>query len=343
MRLLICTQIVDSNDANLGFFHRWLEELAPRADELIVVCLKKGDTHLPGNVRVMSLGKEAGTSRMERLRRLYRAVLGERYDAVFVHMNPEYAILGGLWWRITGKKVLLWYTHKAVNWRLRLGALFATKIFTASPESCRLRSGKVEVVGHGIPTDAFLVRGDVREGEPLRLLSVGRIAPVKDLESVLLAMAAMKHASARPMSLDIVGEAVAAGDKEYEETLHQLVARLELEGEVHFAGAKTPDELPAVYASHHLLVHTSKTGSIDKVVLEALASGLWVVTTSEAYGGFEEVVERAPADHPEKLAQSIEKIIRIGILKPNSAGIAFVRERYALPRVIKHITDYFHA
>lgn len=60
MRLLVVTQAVDKQDPVLGFFHRWLEEFAKHADQLIVICLREGTHSLPSNVRIYSLGKENG-------------------------------------------------------------------------------------------------------------------------------------------------------------------------------------------------------------------------------------------------------------------------------------------
>lgn len=345
MKLLVVTQVVDNNDTNLGFFHVWLEKLAAHVDHLTVICLKKGEYRLPSNVTILSLGKESGSSRWRRIINFYHLsfiAYHKQYDQVFIHMNPEYAVLGGPFWRITGKKVLLWYTHKAVNWRLRLAAVFANKIFTASPESCRLKSWKVEVVGHGIPVDAFPSRGDVEEGDPIRFLSVARISSVKDLETVILAVAELKKRVHQPLLLDIVGDAITAQDKEYEKTLAELVSHLGLQDTVHFLGGKTHDHMKAIYADHDVLLHTSKTGSIDKVVLEALAAGLAVFTTSEAYGGFEEVLVRVPGNNAKKLAEAIEKNLEFAILKRNDAGMEFVKKHYDLNRLIEKIIWYFN-
>lgn len=351
MRLLVVTQIVDTNDSNLGFFHAWLQRIAAQVDSMIVLCLKKGEYQLPANVTVLSLGKEQSPAERHTRNTLgyifnfYRLAFityRKQYDHVFIHMNPEYVILGGPLWRVSGKKVLLWYTHKAVNWRLRVAAMFASKIFTASKESCRLKTKKVEVVGHGIAVDAFSSRGDIDEGDPIRFLSVARISPVKDLETVILAVAEMKKTFARPLLLDIVGDAITAADFEYEKTLRELVVRLNLGDVVHFLGGKTQGDLKALYPDHDIFLHTSKTGSIDKVVLEALAAGLEVFTTSEAYGGFEEVLNRVHGNDQKKLAEAIEKKINAGILKRNDAGMEFVKKYYNLDRHIQKIITYFN-
>ena len=58
MKLLICTQKVDTNDDNLGFFHDWIKEFARHCEKVTVICLYKGEYGLPKNVIVKSLGKE---------------------------------------------------------------------------------------------------------------------------------------------------------------------------------------------------------------------------------------------------------------------------------------------
>ena len=157
MRLLVLTQKVDKNDSILGFFHRWIEEFAKHSEHVIVVTLEEGKHDLPKNVSVYSLGKEKGASKVKILFTFYLLVfnLRHRYDAVFVHMNPEYVVLGGLLWRLLGKRVSLWYTHKSVGLKLRVAKLFANIIFTASKESFRLKTSKLRIVGHGIDTDLF--------------------------------------------------------------------------------------------------------------------------------------------------------------------------------------------
>jgi len=65
MRLLIITQKVDKNDPILGFFHRWIEEFAKYCQSIIVICLQKGEYNLPKNIKILSLGKEKGKSKIK--------------------------------------------------------------------------------------------------------------------------------------------------------------------------------------------------------------------------------------------------------------------------------------
>ena len=99
---MVITQKVDQTDGLLGFFQRWLEELARHYSQVVVICLFKGQADLPPNVRVLSLGKESGAGRLVYFWRFFKYVIAERknYDSVFVHMNPEYLVLAGWLWRL---------------------------------------------------------------------------------------------------------------------------------------------------------------------------------------------------------------------------------------------------
>ncbi len=114
MKLLICTQAVDLDDPVLGFFHRWIAEFSKRCESVHVICLKSGRFSLPSNVYVHSLGKESGRSRVKYVFNFYRHIFALRgtYDSVFVHMNSEYVVLGGLLWRGGRKRIVLWRNHK---------------------------------------------------------------------------------------------------------------------------------------------------------------------------------------------------------------------------------------
>ena len=346
MKLLVLTQVLDKNDPNLGFFHAWLKQLSTRVEALTVICLKQGNYNLPANVQVRSLGKEAGANRWQYLKKFYRYIFQYRkdYDHVFVHMNPEYVILGGLFWRMWGKKVLLWYVHKAVNLRLRLATLLATKIFTASKESFRLSSRKVAIVGHGIDLNKFTVHSSqfTVSSLKLKLLWVGRISPVKDLETVILTFhKLMESHREQEIYLDIVGDTITAPDEEYRQALRDLTVKLRLSHRVQFLGGGSHDKMPEVYAAHHALIHTSRTGSIDKVVLEALASGLPVLTSSGAYDRLSDLVLHFPPNEVGELARMIESRLLSGMPEVNHAGREYVAREHNLNTVVEKILEYF--
>lgn len=280
MKLLICTQAVDNEDPILGFFCRWIEEFAKHCEKVTVICLREGNHSLPSNVEVISLGD---ASRLTRVWRLWRASIARRheYNTVFVHMNPEYILAAGFLWRLMHKHITLWYTHKSVNLKLRIAVLFTHLVFTASAESFRLRTKKLQVMGHGIDTDFFSPNTDTVRGD--WLLSVGRLMPSKRHDL------AIRIAAREGKELRIAGE---GSEREHLEALAR-----ELGARVRFLGALTQSQLRDEYRKASYLIHTSETGSLDKVVLEALACGLPVRTNDLALKVLENVSPTYVREH----------------------------------------------
>lgn len=342
MKILIITQALDQKHPVLGFFVRWVAEFARQCDHVVVICLEKGLYDLPENVTVHSLGKEYRRSRIQYLTRLYRFVVSERknYDVVFVHMNPEYVILAWLWWWIERKKIGLWYLHKHVGRRLRLAALFTDIIFTASPESFRLTSPKVQVVGHGIDTDFFPFL-DREEHETLEVISVGRLSPSKH-HGVIIDAVAQVLAHGRKVILTIVGGPALHSDKIYEESLKERVRNLGIERNVRFAGPVPHADLPAYLYAADVFVHPSDTGSLDKTALEAMSSGLPVLSSNDAIVSllqeFPKLVFKK--EDVDSLAEGIEHLLAMDLAERNAIGKTLrekVVKNHSLPHLVEKI------
>lgn len=337
MRLLILTQKVDINDSVLGFFHRWVIEFAKHCELVTVIALGVGEYHLPNNVRVFSLGKELREGsdlknaeprsvldeKLQKVRYIinfYCIIWRERknYDVVFVHMNPEYVVLGGLFWRLSGKRIALWYTHKSVDLKLRLASLFTGDIFTASRESFRINSKKVRIMGHGIDTDFFAPDASVVRGE--HMLSVGRL------------MESKRHDLAIRTASLVGRELYIAGDGPERKTLERLTRSLG--ANVKFLGGLTQAKLRDEYYRASMLIHTSETGSLDKVVLEAMACGLPVITTSDALSGLPIVYV---ASTPDAISKAVTDISSVDLLEITD----YVRNNHGLKVLIQRILSYY--
>lgn len=323
MKLLILTQKVDNNDEVLGFFHRWLEEFAKHCERVSVLALEVGDHHLPSNVSVYSLGKEQGASRWKYLFRFYRVLWQQRqeYECVFIHMNPIYAILGGWCWYFLHKKIALWYTHKQVDCKLRLAEKIVGKIFTASAKSFRLPSKKMLVTGHGIDTEEFALRPRLPQ-EGFCIMTTGRLSSIKDYETLLAAVKIL-HDQGHDFSLVLVGGAITDVDRVYVARLRQYVEEHRLQSRVVFRGALSHRLLPSELVKADVFVSLSKTGSVDKAVLEAMAIGLPVITSNEA---FQEVLGsdwdtlHVPPGDPYVLAKKIGSIATLPSIEREAIG-----------------------
>lgn len=284
MRIIFVTRKVDFADPRTGFVHTWISRFAKEAEELIVICLEKGEPRgLPDNVKVFSMGKEKGYSRFKILteyRKLLRELLPDS-DGVFIHMHPIYAITAWPTVKKYHKKMVMWYTHKSVDLKLRIAEKLVDKIFTASKESFRLPSKKVQIIGHGIDSERF--QSSNLNHSNNRLAVVDRISPVKKIEVILEAMKILVNERKSNIRLDIFGSLVENQEK-YRAKLDSLVEEYHLSsGSVGFSTAVDNKDLAReVYSATDMLVSASETGSIDKAMLEAAACECLVLTSNEA-------------------------------------------------------------
>jgi len=336
MRIFIITQAVDLDDSNLSFFHRWLQKMAEKAD-LVVVANRVGRHNLPKNVRVLSLGKEAGRGPIGRLFLFWRYARWYLGDSagIFAHMCPEYVMAIWPWAKLKAKKILFWYTHKDVTWRLRCAEKMADKIFTASAESFRLNHKKAEIAGHGIDVDLFCP-ASAGSADPRQLLTVGRITPSKDLETMILAVKSLRE-DGFDVALDVVGAPFLTEDKFYFNNLKDLAANTGLSGVIKFLGARSNDDLPSIYRGHGTFLHASKTGSLDKAVLEAMASGLYVVSSSEAFRFLPELY-RYHENDAVNLAAKVREIIET---RPAAGLRDRILREHNLSNLTEKILTYF--
>ena len=285
MKLLIVTQKVDENDDVLGFFHSWLLEFAKQVDRIEVICLWEGEHSLPSNVRVHSLGKERGAGKIRQFFTFYLLLftLHRSYSAIFVHMNPIYLVLAGWYWRLFGRKTVLWYTHKNVDFKLKGAHIFANVIATASKESFTLRSNKVVVLGHGIDGKMFTRPGGyVRKHNGILLLLVGRITPIKNQ---ILAVEVLYEIRARRIDarLQLLGAPISSSDYDYLKKVETKARDLELEKFVEFVGSIPNKETPKYYWEADVSLNPLPTGGLDKVVLESVVAGTPIVTTNKSF------------------------------------------------------------
>ena len=311
MRLLIVTQKVDKEDDNLGPFYYWFREFAKHFQEVKIIASSVGDISLPANVRVYGLGKERGIPRWRRILK-YLELFSYHYarsDAVLFHQIPEYALAAAPFILSLKKTRALWYAHGAVSGKLALAERLVDYVLTSSPAGFRLPSKKVISVGQAIDTELFQPPSSPNGAfSGIRLLSLGRIAPVKNYETLIRAVSLLKKSWQRPWVLSIIGGPKLERDSEYLGSLKRLGVEEELASYVHFHGARPFSEIPAYFQEHDVFLNLSSTGSLDKAVLEAMASGLSVISANEAYRSLLPPAYFLERSNPELLAERIKML-----------------------------------
>jgi glycosyltransferase involved in cell wall biosynthesis len=277
MKLLILTQVVDRTDTALSFFHSWIEAMAPKFERIDVICLKEGEYDLPGNVRVYSLGKEGGRSRIKYVTRFYRYIWHLRgdYDAVFVHMNQEYVLLGGWLWKLMGKHVYLWRNYHAGNWGTDIAALFCTKVFCTSAFSYTAKYKKTVLMPVGANLSAFTPAAPAPSAS---IVSFGLIVPPKRIEIIIDALGILAKRGVNFVA-DIVGDPLPQREP-YRIQLKTQVENLGLQERVRFAPGVPNREAVHVFRAHQIFINASPSGMYDKMLFEAAASGCLVLASS---------------------------------------------------------------
>jgi 1,2-diacylglycerol 3-alpha-glucosyltransferase len=143
-------------------------------------------------------------------------------------------------------------------------------------------STPIHVLPTGLPADRFN-QGDPQRFRALaripddRLLVtyVGRVAHEKNIEFLIKVFAEVRRAVPTAML-------VIAGEGPARDSLRQMVVRLGLEHDVHFAGYLDRNTvLLDCYAAANVFVFASRTETQGLVLLEAMAQGTPVVSTAE--------------------------------------------------------------
>lgn len=288
MNLLVINFEMDSDSRVLAWQAQVVTGLASRFRRVVVLTNRVGRYAAPPNVRIVRFP-----------RWLFRApfryfggknfvalqagalILRERIDACFVHMNMEWCYRLSAAFRALRIPVVLWYAHGTVTPELHraLGAVSA--VVTSTPEGFRIPSPKVRVIGQGIDTGLFPLRRDARRREDI--VTVSRISRRKRLHLIVEAAAVFCRAHPDLQTRFIViGEPLTEEDRVYAAELAAQVKELGLEGRVELRGGLNRASIAGATESAFVHVNLSETGSMDKTILEALATGCPVLTSNEA-------------------------------------------------------------
>jgi len=177
------------------------------------------------------------------------------------------------------------------------------------------RPERVEVIPCGVDTELFqpMARAAAKDllelgPEPV-LLYVGRLAPIKGLDTLLEAMRFV----APEATLLVVGGEQDEPDRGHGARLRQLAAALGLGARVRFLPAQPQRRLPLFYAAADATVMPSYYESFGMVALEAMACGSPVVASR--VGGLVTTVKDGatgflvPEGEPRALAEALGRIL----------------------------------
>jgi glycosyltransferase involved in cell wall biosynthesis len=171
----------------------------------------------------------------------------------------------------------------------------------------------VNLIPSVVSDEDIFIREDVCTTEPIRLLYVGRLVPVKGLKYLLQALKQLLDGGL-PVELRLIGDGY---QKPY---LESLAEEMGITKQVSFLG-RVPfgPELFRAYRESHIFVLPSLSEGIPKTLLEAMASGLPIVATR--VGGIPDVVKDGETGllveprSPEQIAQAVERLVSDPLLR----------------------------
>jgi len=287
MKVLMMTPTVDPLHSVQGFASTWISQIAQRVDKLYIITLAQRNVEQKNVIELYSLGTKTG--RFLKFLYLSRLLLKlvPKVDVIFVHMYPLFPVLIWPWAKLFRKPIVFWYAHGHVSLTLRLAHALVNRIVTASEDSFRIKSRKVKVIGHGIDVERFPFRSDLRlKGGPT-IITVGRISPVKDYETLVEATYLLVNEyGMKDLKFTVVGGPASKSERNYLMNIKALVRKRRMEEHFNFIGSVSYDKVAEFYNRADFFVSASQTGSIDKAVLEAIASGNLIITCNEAFFPF---------------------------------------------------------
>ena len=295
MKLLVITQKYDVNDSNLGAFIDWWDKLSEKMEKVYVLALLKLSEPTMANMKVISMGKEKGAGIFRKIIGFYSGLFKTigKADAILVHMIPKYVFLAAPVAFFYRKPIYMWYTGVAANWQLKLAVLFCKKVFTAHEAAMRINTPKRIITGHGIDINKFSISNFQFSNDEITILSVGRITPSKGHDLIIKACADLINPvrngvsngvkSGYSIKLKIIGGVIQEYHQEYFEYLKRLAKDLKINEKVEFLGPVSYGKMPEYFADAEILINTVPFGGLDKVILEAMASGTVPLTSNNAF------------------------------------------------------------
>jgi len=186
------------------------------------------------------------------------------------------------------------------------------------------------------------------------LLYVGRIEPLKGVDTLIRAMASIRQDCGErdcPHVLTIIGGDPDASPEDMNvemARLRRLCTELGMDDVVLFLGKRSQDSLPYYYSAADVVVMPSHYESFGMVALEAMACGIPVVASQ--VGGLAFLVQDGvtgfvvPDGEPEMLSNRLTELIRNDALRMKMGQQAALAAReYAWERVATRVVAVYQA
>ena len=130
----------------------------------------------------------------------------------------------------------------------------------------------IAIIPNGIDTEKFYPAEMQHHGKPMKLLTVSRLIERKRIDLLIKAVSMAKNAGL-DVCLNIAGEGNLGGE------LRKLSQELNVSERIFFLGRIPSENMPQIYRQNDVFVMSSAHEGMSNAMLEAMASGLPIITT----------------------------------------------------------------
>ncbi len=220
---------------------------------------------------------------------------------------------------------------------------------------------KISVIPPGVDTSHFypIPMEEAREnigiqtnGDDRLLLFVGRIEPLKGLDTLIRAIALMREQGVQcrvPHYLAVVGGDPSASGENLDDEMSRVQAlsrKFGLDELVLFLGKRAQDSLPYYYSAADVLIMPSHYESFGMVALEAMACGTPVVASQ--VGGLAFLVQDGvtgyviPDGDPQVLSQRLTRLLtEEGLREQLGQQAAAYARQYAWEKIVAQLIGVY--
>jgi len=236
--------------------------------------------------------------------------------------KPYIAMLGGI--HISKDEITMRYYRNAHH--LIVHTHVQRKELLNTPEFKKLC---IKVMPLGVDTNNFMP--EPKTTRVIKLLYVGRISRLKQIELCLETVAYLLKNQEKPIYLNIVGP---VSDNDYYHELLNLCKNLEIESYVNFVGSIEQQDLVPFYQKANLLLLPSAHESFGMVMVEAMACGTPVAALIGACGPDELIVDEvngllsSKESYPKRILNYFKSKEKQQLFNNNSRKI--VEEKWSL-------------
>lgn len=178
---------------------------------------------------------------------------------------------------VPGQNVRLAFDYKLLGplfkviWK-KASALVACSEGLKSRALRFLPSAAIDVIPNGVDLEQFFPSETKQPPDELRLITVGRLSATKRIEMLIDAVELLVRQGYK-IRFSIIGGGAA------EKSLRQMILEKKLANSIELTGRIGPEKMPDFYRGSDIYISATMQEGMSNAMLEAMASGLPVITT----------------------------------------------------------------